>query len=319
MNVQILCVKNGIPIVYNNGERNIETIFALGNNRFTFDCPIYPDTIMYENAIQMASREDLENGYLFYSFRYQISYAHFMCQTVPKLKDYLESYSHMNLLVPEHHYNNLHKELFELCGITRVVLLKDNTIYNVKHFVESKRYPCVPSPWTEDQIWMYKYIRQALGIPKSQTRQKRIYIQRDSYSSESFGNSEIGKTRQIQNESELLDCLKRHGFEIVTLGTKYLREKMELLSNAEIIVCPIGATCINFAFINAPKHILFLSNDRPIGDNWYKPLCEVLNNCSIHSQLLCYPSDDANGDPTNRWNSPYRVSISEVETYICNI
>ena len=94
--MRILCLEEGLEI--NTYPKTIETIFLINNDNsidenFTFinmkviNNEILNNTI--NNILLNNNIKHIENGFLFYSSTYQISYCHFMTQTLPKLMDYL--------------------------------------------------------------------------------------------------------------------------------------------------------------------------------------------------------------------------------------
>ena len=127
--VRLLILEKGLNVVFSNNERNIETIFSLDSNNqpiqlFTYDSRYkLINPIDLEKAISDADTSvTIDKGYLFYSFRYQISYMHNMMQTVPLLNDYLTNYKDYKLLIPRHHYSELYKDILCLIGIQTEIL-----------------------------------------------------------------------------------------------------------------------------------------------------------------------------------------------------
>jgi capsular polysaccharide biosynthesis protein len=322
--MRILSVKDGIPITYNDSETNIETIFALHDDNtiqqyFTFNLHITPDNTIFQNTLtNSTSNTIIERGYLFYSFRYQISFAHFMMQTVPLLKEYILTYHDYKLLIPEHHYNNLCKDILNLCNISsdRIVLLEDRQIYTITTLAPRFVYHAVPVMYTQDHIWIYSYIRQSLPIQSGNTPMRKVYLKRDGITNHAFGNSETGICRRITNEDELIKILESQGFEIITLGTKHILEKCQSLNNIHILITQIGANCMNLIFGNAPSHCIFLSNNTPLGQSYYTKLSSELNNKNINEILLEFPPNNIYTDPSNSMNSSFEVSIEQILTSI---
>ena len=109
------------------------------------------------------------------------------------------------------------------------------------------------------------------------------------------------------------------GFEIIHLGDKLFDEKVELLKDINILITPLGANCMNLIFSNCPKNILMLSNDRPIGPDYFTNLCSILNNSSTNAKMITYPSLNYNEDPKNGTNSPFTVDLNDVINYIESI
>lgn len=315
--MRIIVFEEGIPIKYNNNERNIETVFGLNENNtiiqgFTFPCNLSCDiNVPYDTVM-----EHLDTGYLFYSFRYQISFAHFMTQTVPLLTDYINNYPDYKLLVPKHHYNILHKEILKYTNIPddRIKLLESNKIYSIKKF--ARRIPHEETfTITNNKLFIYDTIRQNLNIQPSCTPKRKVYLKRDGVSNTNYGNSETGIIRKVNNEDELVNTLSSLGFEIITLGTKSFEEKKQALSDCQIIISQLGANCMNLIFGNAPNHVLLLSNRSPIGENFYVKLMSKLNNQGIGYKLLMFNSS-GDKDTTNRWNDAYSVNIKDIVEHI---
>lgn len=325
--MKLINISDGINIKYNNHEHNIETIFGLNDDntiiqKFTFIVDIHPEYEKLQEYINQAKLIDIDKGYLFYSFRYQISFAHFITQTVPKLKDYIENYKDYKLLIPEQHYNIITKNILSLCNINQdmIVILKDKTIYNISKFKKGNYYLSLPDNFTNDHIYVYNRIRNGLFINNNlNTPFKKIYLKRDGKPNSNYGNSETGITRYIRNENELIEKLKFEGFEIIILGDKDIYEKRDLLKNAKIVITQIGANCINFLFSEYIENFIFLSNSFPLGYDWYKNILTELNNKSSNTYLLEYTCDRSVIDHTNIMNSPYSVDIDSIISILNNI
>jgi capsular polysaccharide biosynthesis protein len=323
----IIYSRDGIDIDYNANEKNKEIVFFLDDhNRIiqnrTFDCVIYPNPSQFDSFIREAESKDtvyLENGFLFYSYRYQISFVHYMTQNVPKLYDYIHSHmADTKLLIPKYEYNRLCRNILDLVGIpeTNIILLEDSTFYRIGRFVTSVKYVAPPGSFTKSHVEIYNMIRRPLCIQPS-TKQRLIYLQRDGVPSPEFNNSETGSKRVMFNEPEFVEKLRSIEFEIVTLGDKTIEQKHQLLSNAYIIITPLGANAFNLVFTNAPTHVIFLSNDRNFGENYYPCLSEVLNSEKIQTRTFRYPSVDT--DPLNYWNASFTINIDEIINYIKTI
>jgi hypothetical protein len=223
--MRLINISEGIEINYNNNESNIETIFGLNDDnsiiqKFTFPCDIYPNYSKLNNHILQSSNIELDNGFLFYSFRYQVSFAHFMCQTLPKLKDYIQNYSNYKLLIPRQHFNIIIKNILELIkiNIDNIYLLEDNVVYNIKQFQKGSYYHNAPERPVEDHIWIFNKIREGLqiSIPTQLNKKyRKIYLKRDGVSNDTHGNSETGIYRYIENDDLLTEKLIENGFEII--------------------------------------------------------------------------------------------------------
>lgn len=100
------------------------------------------------------------------------------------------------------------------------------------------------------------------------------------------------KQRRALNEPQLIEMLKRYGFEVYTMSSLSMREKAQLLSSARIIVGPHGSGSVNFAFCKPGTKILDL-----FPDNCVAPfICDVCDKRGlVYYYLLC----ESDGNATN--------------------
>lgn len=319
--MKLLYVRDGIRIQYNQNETTDEYIFGIDdcNNiiqNVTFSNNITPSNSIKEH-INNPKHAEIENGFLFYSFAYQKSYCHYLTQTVPKLHDYLQSYPEHKLLIPSHTYNNLCRDILQLCNINgeRIVIMENETIYTINNYAGKVDYHAPPSGLTQAHVSVYNRIRNNLRIKPNTNPHRLIYMKRDNAPDSLYGNDETGIKRQITNEKQLIQELEKMNFEIVTLGNKSLQEKHNLLRDAKIIITPLGANCMNLIFTNAPKHLLMLSNENNFGDEYYANASSRLNNTSIRYKCNRFRSL-YNDDKLNQWNSSFDVDIPVLLTEI---
>jgi len=317
--MKILYIYEGIDIYYNNGETTKEMIFGLDENgniiqNITFQTNVSVNDFEFNKIVNNCKKSKIEKGYLFYSFAYEKSFAHYMFQTVPKLYDYINCYSNYTLLIPKHRYNIFSKNILRLLNITNIFILEDNYIYDIDDFIITPLYNCIPDNFSENHIKIYQKIRAPLYITNNSSQNRLVYLKRDGKPNIEYGNSETGILRQLLNEEELIISLQNIGFEIICLGDKTIEKKKELLNDIKICITPLGANCVNFVFCNAPKNIVYLSNTENFGENYYTQLCQNLNNTHINSRIFRY--NGISSDPLNCWNNSFSVNIDEIVEYI---
>ena len=307
--------KQGVSVSFINypNQFDIETVIGLHDDDtpiddFAFKGVRYPAEL--NGLVAKSPIEHVDNGYLFYSFKYQISYQHFMSSTAPLIKEYVEKYPTHKLLVPEHYYNALHKELFELFSVVneRIVLLQDGYVYRVANLA-TRTWDDAAFELTPQRVSMYMGLRERLGVPDRIPKTRQIYIERDKIVNDTFNNSNTGIMRSIVNEDALIAALKGKGVEIVTLGTRTLREKKKLLEGAKTIITPLGANCFNL-ILSSPERVIFLSNTSRLGDVFYTRLVNTFGQSTV--SILAFPELLDRCDPLNQWNSPFEVNIGEV-------
>ena len=311
--MRIFVYKQGIPVSFRNypNQRDYETIVGLRNDNtpienFTFKGVVYNRSEL-DKLVSTAAVKGIAYGYLFYSFKYQVSYHHFMASTAPMIKDYLDNYPTYKLLIPEHCYNALYKDLCQLFSITddRIVILQDKCIYQVMNFAE-RTWDDSAFDLTPQRLDVFRHLRDAVGVTNATPKTRRVYIQRDRTGNDVFNNANTGAYRLIVNEDDLIAKLKDVGFEIVTLGNKTLREKKEILDGANTIVTPLGANCFNLLF-STPAHVVFLSNTSCLGHEFYTRILTLFNQCTV--EILRFSDIRDKCDPQNQWNSPFEVDI----------
>ena len=323
--MRILYTNDNINIQYNHNEITKETIFGLDDNNniiqnITFQTNIeILDIDKFKDIIVSSNQIIVENGYLFYSYAYEISLTHYLCETVPKLYDYINNYKNYKLLIPEHRYNNLCKDILNLLDIneSQIIILRDKNIYIINDYIITNIYHNIPGNLIYTHICTYKKIREKLNILPNIEPLRKVYLKRDGVPNDLYGNYEVGILRKIINEDELINELIKEGFEIITLGTKNINEKSFLLNNIKILITPLGANCMNLIFSNSPHKIIYLSNNEMFGNEHYNWLSEELNNSKINSNIIRY--EGFKTDPLNQWNNSFNVSIKDIKNILYNI
>jgi hypothetical protein len=124
----------------------------------------------------------------------------------------------------------------------------------------------------------YDYIKSIFNIPYSDDEKKfnkKFYLSRSKShllrGNEFFNNV---KKRQIINESDLCDELKKHGFEILFLEDLSVEDKIKLFRNAETIVSPNSGGLLFSIFSDNSKIVeINVSNPTQIS-NQYHSICD---------------------------------------------
>ena len=213
--MKLLFLKEGFTIFCSkHNETHKEIIFGLDDKNQPIQHFTFQDEFVYsKNELDAITERcetvNLENGYLLYSFLYEKSYAHYLTQTIPKLYDYLNEYSHCNLLIPKSRYNNLCKDILKNLNINNVILLENEVIYNINNFISTKIYEAPPASFVNAHVGIYNKIRNNLNITPNVLKNRNIYLKRDGFQSIDFGNDETGINRHIINENELINELQK--------------------------------------------------------------------------------------------------------------
>ena len=322
--IKLVHFEDGVSVNYDSCSENPELLFAFDENnnfiqKFTYQVDIFSDKIskMLDNTKETIIID--EDSFLYYGFWFQVSFSHYMSQTLPKLLYYNKNDL---LVIPRSTYTMLCREILNTLGIKedKIFILEDNVKYIFKNLKTSHHeYHGPGGTIYPDMFSICSLLRENLNISQNSNKYRKVYLKRDGVPNEKFGNMEIGHYRKITNESELISYLESFGFEIINLGDKNFSEKVKLLKDINILITPLGANCMNLIFSNCPNNILMLSNDRPIGPDYFINLCSTLNNSSINNKILTYPSINSNEDPKNSTNSPYTVDINDIKKYLESI
>lgn len=325
-NISIVHLENGINVTFNGNESNKEVIFSFDCNKnfiqkFTYTVEIYSEQIqnILSNVDKTVYIDD--ECFLYYSFNYQESFAHYLTQCLPKIKYYLQDKTRL-LVVPKSTYNNLCKDIFNILGIKNenILVLENNVNYIFKNIfiVEhtGSQWHGVGGEINYDGVDVYKKIRNNLNLIVNENPHRKVYLKRDGKKNLEYGNCEVGITRKIVNEDELINFLSSNGFEIIELGEKSILEKSNELGDIHTLITQIGANFMNFIFSNSIKNILLLSNEYPLGIAYYFKLIDIINPIECNKQIFEHPSTMYGVDVKNSTNNPFLVDIHRISNYI---
>jgi capsular polysaccharide biosynthesis protein len=318
-NTKLIYFDNPLKIkIKSTKEISYEYLFNLDDDKLTF---IGGLEIIDKNKLEDLETFNiinLKNCFLLYSYYYQISYCHYMTQTIPKLYDYLINYRNFTLLIPKIFYNNLCKDILNILKITNIYILEEHNIYNIENLITIPHYNAPPSNFTKQHIYIYKLIRNNININENNENNRLVYLKRDGVPNKDYGNSETGLLRKIINEEELISYLKKLNFEIISLGDKSITEKYNLLKDSKVIISPLGANCLNLIFSNCPNHLIILSNDTNFGYDYYVNILETLTNKKVNS-ILIKSNVIYNNDILNRWNGSFNVDLNKLNSILLKL
>lgn len=316
----------GIKLV-NNNETNFENIFIFDSNNKNIENITFLGPVLFNENItnkELSSRKcfNLENMFLFYSFRYQISFGHFIEQCLPKLNLYInlkKEIPSLKFCIPGRRYNTITKNIVSLLGINDedILILNDDYVYIINNFYY-KNYECID--FNIDKINTFNLIRRNLKITENVNPYRNVYLKKNKNDIPEKDCYNIGKTRIIINEDILISYLQKLNFEIITLGECDLFEKKNLLTDINILITQSGGNMYNLIFSNTPRHVCFLTNTEPLHVEY---MCDILQKTLFYTNTnftrLSYNSIYEAGDSTNKWNSPFIVNIDDIAKYCSNI
>jgi capsular polysaccharide biosynthesis protein len=199
-----------------------------------------------------------------------INYWHFMTEIVPRLWLY-DVWPELRALpvIVRRKGDKFEQVLADAIGVptSQLFALDSKAIYRFKHLI-------FPSALCDLALTEAKiaFVRRKLadGVAPSAGRRRRFYLSR----------SDRG-ARIIVNEAEIIEVLKRYGFETITPSDLSIREQAELFGQAEMLVGPHGAALTNMMFM-APGAVVLELAAKPWGALFFT----LASACRLHYMAL---------------------------------
>lgn len=263
---------------------NFNNVRCVGNNLY------YPNVLLYSQELQkivnpseekVMSLSDLPEekinikvdndcrqtikGKYFYFVYNTDNYYHFLYDSLP----YLISYFHikkknksikllMNFSSFKKDKNYLFvDETLSILGIERtdIEIIKKDFLYEEVYVSSSYTYGKDPNTPPREEVYnLYDSIKKSVLKNKgTEKTPEYIYISRRSWIHKDYSNIGTNYTdrRKMVNEDELVDSLKCLGFQEIFCENLSMTDKIELFSNAKVIVGAIGGGLSNVLF--SPK------------------------------------------------------------------
>jgi capsular polysaccharide biosynthesis protein len=175
-----------------------------------------------------------------------------MCRVLPLLQIYhrfygLEIQDVDGFYIGRFNSRNFHKESFERLGISKTKLIQnaceaDKLVVAIVN--KSTEYG--ESLSKDSYLFSRNLFLDNISVNSDHLKQ-RIYVQRG-----------LTTIRQIINEEEIIQLLKKYGFVAVSMDGKAIQEQATLFSQAEAIVAVHGAALTNLLFIQPETKVIEL-------------------------------------------------------------
>lgn len=170
--------------------------------------------------------------------RGDFNYYHFLMDVLPRL-DVLRQAS--GVAEPERWYvpatTAFQRELLDLVGVPAERRIDADRFPHVR--AECLVLPAPPSMTVVNPPWVVGYLRSALLDPQLRRRPGHgIYVTRGG----------AANNRQIVNEAEVIEALRRRGFDVIDPGSMAVSEQMRAFAEATVIVAAHGAALGNLVF-----------------------------------------------------------------------
>ncbi len=190
------------------------------------------------------------------------NYYHFLYDTLPYLYTYLEKKKNIpDLKLLVNYPNKFKKDFYKfnseflnlIINESDIIIHKDDNIYKDVYISTSLTHGGYSNNPPRQEIYeIYQLIKN--NVPKIINTPKLVYISRRTWINNNKTNigTDYTTRRKMINEDILVEKLKTIGFEEIFSENLSTEEKINLFSNAEIVVGSIGGGMANLLFGN--KH-----------------------------------------------------------------
>jgi capsular polysaccharide biosynthesis protein len=177
------------------------------------------------------------------------------------------------------------------CQFNFSIAKNDVTFFNKLRVVENLyKYPGYYHPGLMSET--ARLIKNSFETLK--TKNRKIYITRKSAS-----------RRKILNESEIIEVVMRHGFEIFDFDLINFQEQVEIIINTSILVSLHGAALTNMMFMEPASTIIELLPKETMNDKCYFILAGTMKHNYYY--LTC------DMDGSSHITSNFQVDLSAFE------
>ncbi len=201
--------------------------------------------ILYPFLIEYKKKED---EYFHLSGNMNYNFFHFLIDSLPRIIDYFElKKTNPNLKLLVNYKKGFTLQYLDLLGVNT-----DDICYTSRN-LKLKRLYLSNNKFAQhkiDRYWAYHvyskvYLRKLVDFLNKRNDFKRLKIRKRVY----ISRADIG-TRVILNENEIIDRLKKLGFEKVILSDLKIFDQIELFLNTEFVIGAHGAGFSNLIFVN---------------------------------------------------------------------
>jgi hypothetical protein len=162
--------------------------------------------------------------------------------------------------------SNFQIETLEILGLRPERLIQSS---NVPH-LRARRLiaPSVPLSHGCYRPWMVRFLRKSFLGDENTTNispRRRVYISRG-----------MAKYRRVLNEASVIQFLRLHGFEEISLETISVRQQASVIAECEVIVAPHGGGLSNVVFCSSGTKVIEIFSPELVAGYYWK-LCNQLN------------------------------------------
>ncbi len=187
---------------------------------------------------------------------------HWMIESLPRmalLSEYMPLLDGVFIPSP---VQKFHRESLEALGLdqNKLIPVDVNSHYQPERLFVPRTFSMYNPPRWMHRWFKEKYISGGGCNGSERSPKRRIYISRED-----------APARRVVNEMEVVACLEKHGFDVVTLTGHTFLEQAKLFNDADIIVAAHGAGLSNTVFCKKGTKIIEILPPR-----WMAPCFMVL-------------------------------------------
>ena len=197
------------------------------------------------------------------------------------------------------------REYLEVLGIpANRVILHDptNVVYQLERLI-------VPSMRNNqafldaESLALFSRMRTEFGGP--QESGKRIYVSR-------LSQSQLGSSRAMQNEAELIERLKGMAFHIVNPEKLSVREQVRVFSSASMVVGPSGSGMFNVVFCHPGTKVIDIESE----PHWIHAHLCLFSSCSLRYGIFMGKAVDSNfTDHHKPWTVNIKALTGRIDSF----
>ncbi|MBF0416731.1 MAG: DUF563 domain-containing protein [Magnetococcales bacterium] len=176
------------------------------------------------------------------------------------------------------------EETLNALGITsdRIRLFTGRMLH-VKNLI----FPSIIAPMShswQEFSWLRENLLPAFGVDTSVLPKSLLYLSRRNLSN----NGDTSRDRII-NEAQLEMVLQARGFQVVHMETRNMKEKLEIINSARLIITPPGAGTVNIVFAQPGTTLIEVIPYTPL-IRTYHAIYAAMNGCR-HLVVPCHNGD----------------------------
>jgi capsular polysaccharide biosynthesis protein len=311
-------IKNSI-----NGGENILAVAAIKDGVLIKESVLgsksrlFYDYDSFELNDEHTAEIKVEKAYFAYHMWHR-NFFHFMTELFPNIYYYKTNLLDKGYKLILARRNNLIDECLKIMSIPddAVIQLYSNrkTCFSVSVF----DYLEIEIPYTSTplQLDAFTELQNFFKNESCKNSPKKLYMSREDVKNEDFNNSANAASRKILNEKEILDDLKKNGYEVHTFGEKTFKEKAALLSNTETIIAPYGGNLLNCCLARGLKQLVIITKREHLACNqvYYNFIKNLLPGVEVIFHFGTQLKSESN--PVHSCLIPYSVDINDFKNLL---